>query len=91
MAQVGAVTGPVSILVYPNGDFIRGSDPRCVYLKDQGFRVFFGAGPSPYYTYGDNYLYFDRCMLTGDTLRNVDYSRLFNKEEVYDANRKKSA
>ena len=30
-------------------------------------------------------------MLTGDTLRNVDYSRLFNKEEVYDANRKKSA
>ncbi|MBQ5967531.1 MAG: hypothetical protein IJL60_07145 [Clostridiales bacterium] len=91
LAQVGAVTGPVSILVYPNGDFIRGSDPRCVYLKDQGFRVFFGAGPSPYYTYGDNYLYFDRCMLTGDTLRNVDYSRLFNKEEVYDANRKKSA
>jgi len=91
LGQGGAVTGPVSILVYPNGDFIRGSDPRCVYLKDQGFRVFFGAGPSPYYTYGDNYLYFDRCMLTGDTLRNVDYSRLFNKEEVYDANRKKSA
>ena len=91
LAQVGEITGPVSILVYPNGDFIRGSDPRCVYLKDHGFRLFFGAGPSPYYTYGDNYLYFDRCMLTGDTLRNVDYSRLFNKEEVYDSSRKKSA
>ena len=89
--QVGSLTGPVSILVYPNGDFIRGSDPRCVYLKDKGFRIFFGVGPTPYYTYGDNYLYFDRCMLTGDTLRNVDYSRLFKKEEVYDAARKKSA
>ena len=91
LAQVGSITGPVSILVYPNGNFIRGSDPRCVYLKEQGFRVFFGAGPSPYYTYGDNYLYFDRCMLTGDTLRNVDYTRLFNKEEVYDQSRKKNA
>ena len=91
LTQVGSITGPVSILVYPNGDFIRGSDPRCVYLKDKGFRLFFGAGPSPYYTYGDNYLYFDRCMLTGDTLRNVDYSRLFKKEDVYDGSRKKNA
>ncbi|MBR5975443.1 MAG: hypothetical protein IK020_09705 [Clostridiales bacterium] len=90
LTQVGSLTGPVSILVYPNGDFIRGSDPRCVYLKDQGFRIFFGVGPTPYYTFGDNYLYFDRCMLTGDTLRNVDYSRLFDKDEVYDGSRKKS-
>ena len=89
-AQVGSILGPVSILVYPNGDFIRGSDPRCGYLKDQGFRIFFGVGPSPYYTYGDNYLYFDRCMLNGDTLRNVDYSRLFDVSEVYDESRKKS-
>ena len=91
LSQVGSIVGPVSILVYPNGDFIRGSDPRCVFLKDKGFRLFFGAGPTPYYTYGDNYLYFDRCMLTGDTLRNVDYTRLFKKEEVYDGNRKKNA
>ena len=90
LSQVGSITGPVSILVYPNGDFIRGSDARCVYLKEKGFRIFFGAGPTPYYTYGDNYLYFDRCMLTGDTLRNVDYTRLFNKEDVYDGSRKKN-
>ncbi len=88
--QVGSLTGPVDILVYPNGDFIRGSDPRCKYLKDNGFRVLFGAGSTPYFTYGDNYIYFDRCMLTGDTLRGVDYSRLFNVSEVYDENRKKS-
>lgn len=90
LSQVGSLTGPVNMLVYPNGDFIRGSDPRCVYLKEQGFRIFFGVGPSAYNTYGDNYLYFDRCMLNGDTLRNVDFSRLFDVKEVYDANRKKS-
>ncbi len=88
--QVGQLTGQVDILVYPNGDFIRGSDPRCKYLKEQGFRLFFGVGPSPYFTYGDNYIYFDRCMLNGDTLRSVDYSRLFDVNEVYDENRKKS-
>ena len=90
LSQVGSLTGPVNMLVYPNGDFIRGSDSRCVYLKEQGFRIFFGVGPSAYNTYGDNYLYFDRCMLNGDTLRNVDFSRLFDVKEVYDANRKKS-
>jgi len=90
IAQVGSLVGHVDILVYPNGDFIRGSDTRCKYLKDQGFRLFFGVGPSPYFTYGDNYLYFDRCMLNGDTLRSVDYSRLFDVDEVYDENRKKS-
>lgn len=88
--QVGSLTGEVPILVYPNGDFIRGSDPRCKYLKDLGFRLFFGVGPTPYFTFGDNYLYFDRCMLTGDTLRTVDYSRLFDVSEVYDECRKKS-
>lgn len=88
--QVGSLTGDVCMLVYPNGDFIRGSDSRCVLLKENGFRIFFGVGPTPYNTYGDNYLYFDRIMLNGDTLRNLDFARLFDVEDVYDENRKKS-
>jgi len=87
--QVGSLTGSVQILVYPNGDFIKGSDARCVYLKDNGFRIFFGVGPTAYYTYGDNYLYLDRAMLNGDTLRNVNYARLFDVSLVYDPNRTK--
>ncbi|NLT11115.1 MAG: hypothetical protein GXY06_01700 [Clostridiaceae bacterium] len=86
--QISPIVGPVNILVYPNGDFIKGSDPRCVYLKNNGFRIFFGVGPTPYYIYGDNYLYFDRAVLNGDTIRNVDYSRLFDAKTVYDENRK---
>lgn len=85
--QVLPLTGNVHILVYPNGNFIKGSDDRAVYLKNQGFRVFFGVGPSPYYTFGDNYLYYDRAVLNGDTLRNLDYSRLFQASAVYDASR----
>lgn len=85
--QVVTLTGPVDVLVYPNGNFIKGSDDRCIYLKNLGFRVFFGVGPSPYYTFGDNYLYYDRAVLNGDTLRNLDYSRLFQASIVYDQSR----
>lgn len=85
--QVGPLTGDVEILVYPNGDFIKGSDPRCVYLKEKGFRIFCGVGPNAYFTFGDNYLYLDRAMLNGDTLRNQDYSRLFDLSKVYDSSR----
>jgi hypothetical protein len=87
--QVSSLTGKVDMLVYPNGNFIKGSDPRCVYLKDLGFRIFFGVGSYPYYAFGDNYLYFDRAMMNGDTLRNMNYSRLFDVESVYDEARKK--
>jgi len=87
MTQIGSLLGPVEILVYPNGDFIKGSDARCVYLKDNGFRIFFGVGPLAYYTYGANYLYLDRAMLNGDTLRSIDYSRLFDVASVYDTRR----
>lgn len=86
--QVAPIVGQVNIMVYPNGDFIKGSDPRCVYLKNSGFRIFFGVGPTPYHIYGDNYLYFDRAVLNGDTVRNVDYSRLFEAKDVYDESRK---
>lgn len=87
LTQVGILTGPVEVMIYPNGDFIKGSDPRCVFLKDNGFRIFCGVGPTAYYAFGDNYLYLDRAMLNGDTLRTIDYSRLFNSSAVYDPNR----
>ena len=87
LSQIGSLLGDVEILVYPNGDFIKGSDPRCVYLKESGFRIFFGVGPSAYYAYGSNYLYLDRAMFNGDTLRNIDYSRLFSLSYVYDSQR----
>jgi len=87
LTQVGSLTGEVEVLIYPNGDFIKGADPRCVYLKGMGFRIFCGVGPTAYYVFGDNYLYMDRAMLTGDTLRSMDYSRLFNVSAVYDSKR----
>jgi len=87
LTQVGILTGPVEVLIYPNGDFIKGSDPRCVFLKDNGFRIFCGVGPTAYYAFGDNYLYLDRAVMNGDTLRTIDYSRLFNVSSVYDPKR----
>ena len=87
LTQVGTLTGLVEIMIYPNGDFIKGSDPRCGFLKDNGFRIYSGVGPTAYYAFGDNYLYLDRALLNGDTLRSIDYSRLFNVSAVYDPER----
>jgi len=86
--QVGSLTGKADVLIYPNGDFVKGTDPRCVFLKDKGFRIFSGVGPTAYYAFGDNYLYLDRALLNGDTLRNMDYSRFFQVSSVYDPARK---
>ncbi len=82
--QVGNMAGFSDILVYPNGSFINGKDPRSVYLKNQGFRIFFGIGSTAYYAFGENYLYLDRAIINGDTLGNADYQRFFDGAVVRD-------
>ena len=82
MEQIEPLLGDTHMIVYPNGDYIFGTDPRAKYLKSNGFRIFFGLGPRPYYIYGDNYLYYDRMLINGKTLRNSDVSRLFNAKNV---------
>lgn len=82
--QIGSLLEPVHMICYPNGDYIFGTDPRAVYLKSKGIRIFFGIGTKPYYTYGDNYLYYDRIMLSPKAFENNDYSRLFDVSKVKD-------
>ena len=77
------------MIVYPNGNYIKGTDPRAEYLKGLGFRIFFGIGPNPYYTYGINYLYYDRTLINGANMRDADLSRLFDVYKVYDESRVK--
>lgn len=85
--QIGTLLGSVNMIVYPNGNYIKGTDERAEYLKAKGYRIFFGIGPKPYYTYGLNYLYYDRLLVNGSSLRNSDLSRLFDVTKVYDTNR----
>ncbi|MDW7657333.1 MAG: hypothetical protein SCM11_09185, partial [Bacillota bacterium] len=80
--QVGSLTGPVSMLHYPNGAFITGSDERAEYLKDQGFILFGGIGATPYLFTGSRYIYVDKVPVNGYTLRN---SRQYGLERFFDA------
>ena len=82
--QIGSLFGEVHILVYPNGNYIYGTDERAVYLKNNGFRIFFGGGAKPYYTYGDNYLYLDRAMMSYNTLTRDAYTELFDYNDIVD-------
>lgn len=88
LTQVGALTGAVRILHYPNGSFLSGSDERCIYLKSQGFRLFGGLGTTPYQFNGDDYVYMDKTPINGYTLRNpatYQLDRLFDVNQVYAA------
>ena len=82
--QIGSLFGEVHMLVYPNGNYIYGTDDRAVYYKNLGFRIFFGGGATPYYTYGDNYLYLDRAMMSYNTLSRKAYAGLFDYTEIID-------
>ena len=82
--QIGTLFGEVHILVYPNGNYIYGTDDRAVYFKNRGFRIFFGGGATPYHIYGDNYLFVDRAMMSYTTLNRKAYKDLFDYNEIID-------
>ena len=82
--QIGTLFGEVHILVYPNGNYIYGTDDRAVYFKNRGFRIFFGGGATPYHIYGDNYLFVDRAMMSYTTLNRKAYKDLFDYKEIID-------
>lgn len=84
MSQIGTLFGDVHILVYPGGNYISGTDARSEYLKSLGFRIFMGMGANPYYTYGRNYLYYDRNLINASLMRTRDYSNLFDVRLCYD-------
>ena len=67
-AQVEPLTGPVGILVYPNGSWIPNADKRMPILKEAGFRIFCGIGATPYLNVGRDSVFIDRVPLNGYTL-----------------------
>jgi hypothetical protein len=81
LAQVGSLTGPVRVIHYPNGSFINGSDLRARYLIDQGFVIFGGLGATPYQYAGEGYLYIDKTIVNGFSLRN---SKTYQLERFFD-------
>jgi hypothetical protein len=70
--------------MYPNGSFLNGDDPRCVMLRDRGFRYFAGLGPQAYVYYRENYVYMDKIAINGYAMDNTDLSRFFDVRTARD-------
>ena len=86
--QIGGLTGPVGFYNYPFGAFLNGSDPRAIWLREQGFKFFCGQGTKAYMYSGNGYLYADKTPISGYSLRNsrtYQLERLFDPSKVYDA------
>ena len=86
--QIGSLIPDTHMISYPSGNYIYGTDEKAVFLKNNGFRIFFGAGPKPYHIYGDNYLYFDRTIISPNSMKNYDFSRLFDNDDILDPDKK---
>jgi hypothetical protein len=84
VAQVEALTGPTNILVYPNGSWLRNDDARTGILKEAGFRIFCGIGANPYMNIGKDFVFIDRVLLNGYSLKHVNLSRFLDAAEVLD-------
>ena len=89
--EIGVLLGEVHMISYPNGNYIPGSDERAEYLKSKGFRVYFGTGTEPYTTYGYNYLYYDRIMVSSWTLSKYNFKAFFDKSKIMDPARKQDS
>ena len=83
--QVGSLVGQTDILMYPNGSFLNGDDPRCVMLRERGFRYFAGLGPQAYVYYRENYVYMDKTAINGYAMEQADLSRFFDARTARDA------
>lgn len=82
--QVGSLVGQTDIMMYPNGSFLNGDDPRCIMLRERGFRYFAGLGPQAYVFYRDNYVYMDKTAINGYAMDNTDLSRFFDARAARD-------
>ncbi|HEY5466847.1 MAG TPA: hypothetical protein VIL27_07445 [Clostridia bacterium] len=82
--QVGAITGTTDILMYPNGSFLNGDDPKCMMLRGMGFRFFAGIGPQAYTYYRENYVYMDKTAINGYALTHDNLSRFFDAKAAKD-------
>ncbi|MBO4604248.1 MAG: hypothetical protein J5657_02970 [Clostridiales bacterium] len=89
--EIGSLLGEVHMISYPNGNYIPGSDERAEYLKSKGFRVYFGTGTEPYTTYGYNYLYYDRIMVSSWTLSKYNFKAFFDKSKIMDPARSENS
>lgn len=97
--QVASIVGKTDLYVYPYGEWVISKSQNGVTqtskkhlaLANAGFKVFFGVGGNPFYSYlpyngEDKYLFMDRCPIDGTTLRcGKDYIlKYFNPKNVID-------
>ncbi len=97
--QVESIVGATPLYVYPYGEWVISesaggnvvTSEKHKSLVEAGFKVFFGVGSKPFYSYlpfsgEDKYLLMDRCSLDGVTLRSESgaLAKYFNPKLVID-------
>lgn len=87
LQEVGPLTGPTDVYIYPFGASVLPGDPKFQFLLNSGFRVLCSVGPNPYMKFGPDYLMMDRRHMDGVALHYQTnlVKDLFNAQEVIDS------
>jgi hypothetical protein len=69
LEEVGSLTGPTDIYVFPFGSSVRPGEPKFRILQNAGFRFFCGVGPDPFLEVTPAYIQMDRRHIDGMAFR----------------------
>lgn len=80
--QVQSLIGETKVYIYPFGSSLKYRDSKLQYLKNKGFKIFCGVGPSSYEELINDTVQTDRRHVDGISLRNQREKFL----DLYDSN-----
>ena len=85
-SEVEPLTGPTPVYIYPFGSGVRSEDPKLQLLRDAGFRIFCGVGPTPFLKVEPTHAIMDRRHLDGLAFRDQRQSLLplFDTDQIID-------
>ncbi len=86
LREVGSLIGPTDIYIYPFGASVKPDDPKFKFMREAGFKVFCGVGPTPRFELTEQYILMDRRHIDGIALfwQAESVSDLFDAKEVLD-------
>ncbi|NLD88202.1 MAG: hypothetical protein GX633_08105 [Clostridiales bacterium] len=87
ITQVASLVGETDMYIFPYGEVIPQSDAKLAYMKERGYRFFFGSSQIPFlYYYKDNVL-MTRRSIDGISLRGWRLKEVLDTASIIDSSR----
>ena len=83
--EVGSIVGETDLYFYPYGEIIDQDDAKFLYMKERGYKFFFGASQVPYLKYYDDNILQTRRNIDGIGLRGWRLAEMLDTAAIIDS------